>query len=180
MGNRAVVVFADQEFKEFSPAVYLHWNGGLESIVGFMDEMERRGIRGDFDLGYQCAGFISIVNDFFAMGHYGFLDKSGQMISRFKTTGTGLQKVRGSNNLSLGVHMFDPEKDWDILDPGDNGVFIIIRTWKDQACQVAYFRRVAEEFVKVDPAEVKAAEQHEYRAGFRKDFLEDRPYVTEW
>ncbi len=34
MGNRAYVVF--ESGKERSPAVYLHWNGGPESIYAFL------------------------------------------------------------------------------------------------------------------------------------------------
>jgi len=62
MGNRATVIFTDGN-GSFSPAVYLHWNGGPESIYGFLNEMDRRHIR--TDQYYECARFIHIVGDFF-------------------------------------------------------------------------------------------------------------------
>ena len=40
MGNRAAVVFTKGE--EISPAVYLHNNGGPESIYSFLAELNRR------------------------------------------------------------------------------------------------------------------------------------------
>lgn len=64
MGNRAYVVFQGEKENEFSPAVYLHWNGGPESIYAFMEEMDRRQIRGRDSLSYQTARFIQMVGEF--------------------------------------------------------------------------------------------------------------------
>ena len=43
MGNRAFVIFTDG--KTYSPAVYLHWNGGPESIYPMLDYMAKKGCR---------------------------------------------------------------------------------------------------------------------------------------
>lgn len=40
MGNRAYVVFEDRQGNR-SPAVYLHWNGGPESIYAMLDTLAR-------------------------------------------------------------------------------------------------------------------------------------------
>lgn len=66
MGNRALVVFHDgnKDKPEVGPAVYLHWNGGPESIEGFLNEMDRRKIRKS-DIEYTTARFVHIVCDFF-------------------------------------------------------------------------------------------------------------------
>ena len=63
MGNRAYVIFEDKESKSFSPAIYLHWNGGPESIYAFLDELDRRGVRSDQE--YEAARFAQIVADYF-------------------------------------------------------------------------------------------------------------------
>ncbi len=65
MGNRGTVIFSNQAGDEFSPAVYQHWNGGPESVYAFLDELDRRGVRGADDLAYQAARFVHIVGDFF-------------------------------------------------------------------------------------------------------------------
>ena len=62
MGNRATVIFVTGEGK-ISPAVYLHWNGGPESVYQFLDELDRRKVRAGDD--YECARFIQIVGEFF-------------------------------------------------------------------------------------------------------------------
>ena len=63
MGNRAYVIFEDKERKSFSPAIYLHWNGGPESIYAFLDELDRRGVRADQE--YEAARFVQIVGEYF-------------------------------------------------------------------------------------------------------------------
>lgn len=61
MGNRANVVF---EFEgDISPTIYLHWNGGPESVYAFLAEMDRRGVTNP-------ARFVQIVGEFFD-GHKG-------------------------------------------------------------------------------------------------------------
>ncbi len=63
MGNRAYVIFEDKESQHFSPAIYLHWNGGPESIYAFLDELDRRGVRADQE--YEAARFVQIVGEYF-------------------------------------------------------------------------------------------------------------------
>lgn len=63
MGNRANVIFVDINGKNPSPCVYLHWNGGAESIYAFLDELDRRRVR--VDQCYECARFAHVVGEFF-------------------------------------------------------------------------------------------------------------------
>jgi hypothetical protein len=63
MGNRAYVIFEDKESQRFSPAIYLHWNGGPESVYAFLDELDRRGVRADQE--YEAARFVQIVGEYF-------------------------------------------------------------------------------------------------------------------
>lgn len=69
MGNRAIIVFTNRDCTNYSPLVYLHWNGGPESVYQFLDELDRRDIRADQD--YKCARFISIVGQYFDSTYYG-------------------------------------------------------------------------------------------------------------
>ena len=57
MGNRAVVKFGDDVH-----GVYLHWNGGPESVLAFLEVMRQRGwLRMD----YASARFAAVVVEFF-------------------------------------------------------------------------------------------------------------------
>jgi hypothetical protein len=62
MGNRANIIFKSQN-GELSPCVYLHWNGGPESIMAFIAEMLRRNwTRQD----YAAARFCQIIGEYFS------------------------------------------------------------------------------------------------------------------
>lgn len=69
MGNRATVIF--QSGERVSPAIYLHWNGGPESVYAFLDALDRRGVRPDGD--YDAARFVQTVGNFLDRGEVGGL-----------------------------------------------------------------------------------------------------------
>lgn len=98
MGNRAHVIFASDH--RISPAVYLHWNGGPESVYAFLDELRTRGVREDTD--YAMARFTQIVGEFFGATGSG--------------AGLSLGILNGPANL-------EPES-LDLYDHGDNGVYV--------------------------------------------------------
>ena len=60
MGNRAVIKALGNDNK----AVYLHWNGGRDSIEAFLKYCELRGFRG-FNDDYGMARFCQVVSNFF-------------------------------------------------------------------------------------------------------------------
>lgn len=59
MGNRAVVKAKGNRNK----AVYLHWNGGRDSVEAFLKYCELRGFR-SFEDDYGMARFIQVVSNF--------------------------------------------------------------------------------------------------------------------
>lgn len=69
MGNRAVLALDN---KEDSVGIYLHWNGGIESVLAFIDASKNIGARdpssdGDYFLGslinvIQCFGLNTGIN----------------------------------------------------------------------------------------------------------------------
>lgn len=74
MGNRAVVAF------EALPTVgvYVHWNGGLGSVLAFLEATKRRGARSPAgDPTYAFARFVQTVGDFFERGSHGELNSIG-------------------------------------------------------------------------------------------------------
>lgn len=63
MGNRANVVFESEDSTAFSPAIYLHWNGGPESVYAFLQVADQFNVRKD-DLPYRASRFCQIVGNF--------------------------------------------------------------------------------------------------------------------
>lgn len=64
MGNRAVITFTP----EGAPGVgiYLHWNGGRESVRAFLDTCRARGYRSPVsDPAYAMAGLVGVIREFF-------------------------------------------------------------------------------------------------------------------
>lgn len=107
MGNRGNVVFVDNEGLgkgEISPAVYLHWNGGPESVYAFLAEMDYRQIR--HEAGYEAARFCQIVGEFFDHDQYGTLSL-------------------GVNNGPTEISAEALDKVW--TDSGDNGFYVVNR-----------------------------------------------------
>jgi len=104
MGNRANVIFVDKSGKSISPCVYLHWNGGAESIYPFLDELDRRSVRADQN--YECARFISIVADFMNFNCLTSLSL-GVINGPKKINSTELKKLH--------------------TDSGDNGIYVVCR-----------------------------------------------------
>lgn len=63
MGNRAIIKPVDKNI-----GVYLHWNGGRDSVEAFLKYCELRGFRsfgGKHADGYGIARFVQVVSNFF-------------------------------------------------------------------------------------------------------------------
>lgn len=156
MGNRATVIFWDGKAR-CSPAVYLHWNGGPESVYAFLEELDRRGVRADQD--YEAARFIQLIGEFFDQ------DK-----------GSGL-----SLGVANGPRAITPDALAKVqTDHGDNGFYIVNRV--AEPMEVRRFRErytgTGDSFscrlVEFTPEEVSDeradADAHEYRESFRVVF----------
>ncbi len=139
MGNRAIVIFTDVSGREIGPAVYLHWNGGPESIYAFLDELDRRRVRTDVD--YTSARFIHLVGDYF-------------------------DGADSAGSQSLGVTSGPPQIDEQVLsryDHCDNGVYIIAR--RGQGAKVRRFTYLGELTPEQVAAEEQEAREHQYHSG---------------
>ncbi len=116
MGNRAVVIFAQdvsayrptngklrRAHTDYSAGVYLHWNGGPESVYAFLDYMEETSCR--FDTEYGPARLAQIIGNF--MGG---------------TLSLGILPTKGKWDGEVAA----------AVDPGDNGVFLVRRSSPDR------------------------------------------------
>ena len=60
MGNRAVLQFGTEKD---ALGIYLHWNGGRDSVEGFLKAARKLNIRRDCD--YGAARLVQIISNFF-------------------------------------------------------------------------------------------------------------------
>jgi hypothetical protein len=79
MGNRAVIAFKDESItKDLSPAIYLHWNGGRDSVEGFLAAAKKLALRSDSS--YAAARLAQVIGNYFGgtlslgVGVYSTLD----------------------------------------------------------------------------------------------------------
>lgn len=64
MGNRAVITVAP--YAETNIGIYLHWNGGRESIEAFLAAAKELGMRSPAsDSSYAMARLVQIIGNFF-------------------------------------------------------------------------------------------------------------------
>ena len=63
MGNRAVITF-DKKPTPDSLGIYLHWNGGPESVLAFLEAANQLNVRIGDD-GYEFARVVQIIANFF-------------------------------------------------------------------------------------------------------------------
>ena len=153
MGNRAHVVFKDRY--GISPIVYLHWNGGPESIYAFMAEFKRRGYGHDTD--YDAARFTQIVGEFMDQDH--FTGTSLGIMSPPKDfTSESLQKYDMYDN---GFYVFSSASESELKTKDDDaGEPILLNMWKVE--RYTYNGKLGPKAVKT---EIKQAFKHVYNSG---------------
>lgn len=97
MGNRAVIT-TEENFRRNGVGVYLHWNGGITSVEGFLKYCKLKGYRCPEDDCYGWAMLVNTITNFFEDGMSCGID----IISN-------LDCENGDN----GVYII---KDWEIVD----------------------------------------------------------------
>lgn len=87
MGNSAIVKQAGK-----SLGVYLHWNGGRDSVEAFLKYCEIKGYQG-FDTDYGFARFVQVVSNFFG-GSNSIGIESNVKVWDYKGLDNGIYEVR--------------------------------------------------------------------------------------
>jgi hypothetical protein len=104
MGNRAVLTTSttDEGF-----GIYLHWNGGLASVVAFLDTARNRAYRNpSMDDTYAMARLCGLIHEFFG-------------VEESTSLGIGCLKSLDCNNGDNGVYVIGD--DWNIVDRWGEG-----------------------------------------------------------
>jgi len=94
MGNRAVIGFENQ-----STGIYLHWNGGEESVRAFLDCAKALGVRDPVRDSYGVARLVQIIGNFL-----------GGSLS----LGVGNLESLDCDNYDNGLYMVG--QDWEIVE----------------------------------------------------------------
>ena len=101
MGNRALITLQPLTKENNVIAVYVHWNGGIESVKAICEVCKARGFRDPTgDNSYALARFIGVWHEFFGV----------------------------TSSLSLGVYTTDLESLKDAW--LDNGVYTVGKDWE--------------------------------------------------
>lgn len=100
MGNRAVITASQKLNKGIG--IYVHWNGGLESVQAFLDVAKARGFRDPTsDESYGMARLCGLIHEFFG-------------VDQDTSLGIGTLDQLDCDNYDNGVYVIG--KDWKIVD----------------------------------------------------------------
>ena len=93
MGNRAVIAIKQKNIEiANTPCIYLHWNGGRDSVEGFLETHHKLGMRGAEDATYALARLTQIIGN--ALG--------GEL-----SVGVGIYSQLDTDNYDNGVYWLD-------------------------------------------------------------------------
>lgn len=98
MGNRAVITASNSHTKGIG--IYLHWNGGIESVQAFLDVAKARGFRDPTsDESYGMARLCGLIHEFFG-------------VDQDTSLGIGTLEQLDCDNYDNGVYVIG--KGWEI------------------------------------------------------------------
>lgn len=105
MGNRAVITASKSHTK--GVGIYLHWNGGEESVQAFLDVAKTRGFRDpSSDESYGLARLCGLIHEFFG-------------VDQDTSLGIGTLEQLDCDNYDNGVYVIG--KDWQVVDRWGKG-----------------------------------------------------------
>lgn len=105
MGNRCLIVPKGNE----TIGVYLHWNGGIDSVTAFLKYCEYKGYRG-FDADYGIARFCQVVGNWFGGGlSLGVMPINGSLEECAKGLDNGIYIVEGWEIVDHIGNQYSPE-----------------------------------------------------------------------
>ena len=99
MGNRAVITIKEKDTpKEDWNSLYLHWNGGRDSVEPFLHVAKLYGIRCNDDPSYAIARLSQLI---------------GNTLGGTLSLGVGAYKCLDTNNWDNGTYIIE---DWEIVE----------------------------------------------------------------
>ena len=104
MGNRALI--AIHPAKKTSPCIYVHWNGGRESIEGFLMAARALGMRSpEEDPQYALARLTQLIGNFFESDLDNYLSLGIGLVGDFYLEDNGLWEIGGDWQIIRNKHL---------------------------------------------------------------------------
>lgn len=105
MGNRAVITASNR--RTGGVGIYLHWNGGPESVLAFLHAAKQRGFRDPAqDDSYAMARLCGLIHEFFG-------------VNKSTSIGIGAIDELDTDNFDNGTYVIG--KGWEIVDRWGKG-----------------------------------------------------------
>ena len=98
MGNRAVITTNEQKPANQRVGIYVHWNGGYDSVNAFVTYCKIAGYRGPVNDSYGMARLVQVISNFFGGG---------------LSIGVDILSNLPQDNYDNGVYLID--ENWDIV-----------------------------------------------------------------
>lgn len=134
MGNRAVITAS--KTRNSGIGIYLHWNGGLESVLAFLDTCKARNYRDPSgDESYAMARLCQVVCEFFGEG---------------LSVGIGEMLTLDCDNWDNGVYVIG--KGWEITDRWGSGSEPCLPTRVRQARKEEQYKGILDQLSAKTPA----------------------------
>lgn len=129
MGNRAVITASTSHTKGIG--IYLHWNGGIESVQAFLDVAKARGFRDPaYDESYAMARLCGLIHEFFG-------------VDQDTSLGIGTLEQLDCDNYDNGVFVIG--KGWEITERWGKGSQIFTTGAIDMARANEQYKGIVEQ-----------------------------------
>lgn len=169
MGNRAILKPVDRD----DIGVYLHWNGGRDSIEAFLKYCEIKNFSG-FDDEFGMASFVKIVSNFFRTS-----DNVGIITCPFNwDTDNGIYVIKGFQIVDRIEYTGEEQNEYDLLE-----MLINIDKSQPEKEQLGSYLTAEE----VDTSSIKIGEQvympetdNTYKIYSVVGFFNGQPYVNKY
>lgn len=105
MGNRAIII-ANVPAEKPVVGIYVHWNGGIDSVLAFLEVCKQRGYADpENDDEYAMARLCGVIHEFFGI-------ESSSSLGLCTVTKKYYESVVGENKYDL-----------------DNGIYVVGKNW---------------------------------------------------
>lgn len=102
MGNRAVITTPNNKI-----GIYVHWNGGIESVLGFCNAAKALGVRAPTnDPEYFLSRLTQVIANFFG----GTTSVGIGLVNKLDSSDNGVWVVHDFNDIRQGSRVFSTEQ----------------------------------------------------------------------
>ena len=114
MGNRAVIAFQEERLTMIASdtvGIYLHWNGGPESVTAFLDAAKELGVRSENE--YGAARLCQIIGNWFGGTISLGIGPCGKLDTDNGDNGTYIVDLKNHGwEIARRIHNTDLRSDW--------------------------------------------------------------------